>query len=81
MERGLERRATQLFMQNCAPAHEAGALTEPQMLDSSYDPTTFIQSLCQKRSDCLGGQFPNWGLTYPHGQRPVIAENRWLRFL
>ena len=31
--------------------------------------------------ECLAGQFRDTGLTYPHGQRPVTGENRWLRFL
>jgi len=29
----------------------------------------------------LRSQFPGRALTYPHGQRPVTGENRWLRFL
>lgn len=33
-----------------------------------------------KRSDYLG-QFPDAGLTYPQAHRPVVGENRWLRFL
>jgi hypothetical protein len=31
--------------------------------------------------EMLCGQFVDTGLTYPHGQRPVVGENRWLRFL
>lgn len=40
-----------------------------------------IQSTSADRSDCLCGQFLDSGLRYPHGQRPVTGENRWLRFL
>ena len=34
-----------------------------------------------EESKRLAGQLPDEVLTYPHGQRPVTGENRWLRFL
>jgi hypothetical protein len=38
------------------------------------------QNARAKRSAFLG-QVPDAGLTYPHAHRPVVGENRWLRFL
>jgi type IV secretory pathway ATPase VirB11/archaellum biosynthesis ATPase len=43
------------------------------------NPSATVHSVREREYFC--GQFRDTSLTYPHAHRPVVAENRWLRFL
>ena len=60
------------------PCNSGGSKESKAMVRALYS-NRQLRSMGPKEMLC--GQFVDTGLTYPHGQRPVVSENRWLRFL
>jgi hypothetical protein len=54
--------------------------TREDILHNRNNAAERLQAIMEE-SECLARQFPDTGLAYPHGQRRVTLENRWLRFL